>query len=832
MNNISKKIIVAASLMVLISAGGGLAAVGDFTPLYSMLGGANSGFWPMGTPMESGGKLFGTAQIGGVSNYGVVYSADVNGTRYTNLFAFGGFNGRYPTGKLLLNGGYFYGMTSRGGADDNGVIFRMTTNGSGYTVLHTFRATNVNEGAIPWGGLAMNSTNLFGMTYFGGVSNLGTIFRINLNGSGYANLHHFVGKAGDGKHPKGDLLLDGTTFYGMTSEGGSNNAGVVFSMALNGTQFKTVYEFTGKPDDAESPSGNLLRDGSYLYGMAFSGPNGAGVAFNVHTNGGTLNILKAFGGATAGRDPFGSFVKSGTRIYGMTRYGGANNAGVIFSLGGTYTNDYQWPSGGEPIGDPVMVGGTLYGSTLRGGTANKGTLFKLEANTNDTAAAWCAVTWIENQPLTTVTAGDYCGDRFWVRHSKGAGLPDQAYIGYGKSQSFDDKTWKWVPMTEWADMGTDYEFTGRVGRASAGNYYTAAKFIKGSHVYYAATINSWGDWNTQLYSPNQWTVNPLTAPANCSATAISSNQIDLSWTGDGSHWVIVFRKTTNDLSAPLDGTDYTQGYDYADQGACIYRGSASSFSDTGLTSGKTYYYKFCTENYSYYSTGVAVSATTTGGGGGGGGARMAFLPVVMAASPSTALQNQTLTDAKTTLPTPQETSTLQFKDDFNDLNADGWTVEPAGAQSWQVTATGCLDAVPGATGTYSYCMVDGLDVADKNITMEYDARFASGAVYGGLVYRGRVLNINPLVAGWADQNASYEPMDLDILPNTWHHIMLNVRTGTPYGLSDLYVDGEPVFRNEPMEFRDYPVNGIGLLGPYGAGCVEFDNVWITDQSTP
>ncbi|HBA84829.1 MAG TPA: hypothetical protein DCZ95_12110 [Verrucomicrobia bacterium] len=822
MNKHTNKLIVTASLLMTLSVGSVGAAMGDFTALHSLPGGVNGGIWPMGTPIESGGQLYGMAQIGGASNYGVVYRANVNGAGYTNLFSFGGYNGRYPSGKLLLHGGYFYGMTARGGTEDNGVVFRMTTNGTGYTLLHSFRATNLVEGAIPWGGLIVNSTNLYGMTYFGGVSNLGVIFRISTTGTGYANLHHFVGKKGDGKHPKGDLLLDGGKLYGMTSEGGSNNAGVVFSLALDGTQFKTLYEFTGKPNDAETPSGSLLKDGNYLYGMAFSGPNKAGVAFSVHTNGGTLNILKAFGGAATGRDPFGSLAKSGSRIYGMTRYGGAHNAGVIFSLGGNYTNDYQWPSGGEPIGDPVFVGSALYGSTLRGGTINKGTLFKYEPDPTDTAMAWCAVTWIESQPLLTVTAGDYCGDRFWVRHNKGAGMPDQAFIGYGKTQNFDDQTWKWIPMTDFADVGSDYEYTGRVGRASAGSYYTAAKFIKGSHVYYAATIGSWGDWTTQLFSPNTWTVLPLSAPSNCTATAYSSSQIDLAWNGDGAHWVAVFRKTTNALSAPVDGTDYTQGYNYADQGLCVYRGSANSFSDGDLNSGTTYYYSFYTENYAYYSSGQVASASTPGGGGGGG--RSAARTASSGASSAAARKASTLDSSK---PEGGTLENILFQDNFDSGNIDRWLAAEPTNVTWSVTPAQQLRAEGHAADSYSYSIVQNLDVANRNIAVEYDVQYGENAVHAGLIYRGRVLYISPALCGWADEKPVYT-LSAGLASNAVHHVSVFITCGAPYPISDLFVDGQSVFVNEPIEVDAWSTNSLGFLSAYGPAIMDWDNVKVIE----
>ena len=47
------------------------------------------------------------------------------------------------------------------------------------------------------------------------------------DGTGYVKLLDFTGAA-NGSHPNGSLISDGTFFYGMTSDGGSPDAGTVF----------------------------------------------------------------------------------------------------------------------------------------------------------------------------------------------------------------------------------------------------------------------------------------------------------------------------------------------------------------------------------------------------------------------------------------------------------------------------------------------------------------------------------------------------------------------------------------------------------------------------
>ncbi|HET6991841.1 MAG TPA: choice-of-anchor tandem repeat GloVer-containing protein, partial [Bacteroidia bacterium] len=153
--------------------------------------------------------------------------------QYTNLLNFtGATNGNGPVGSLISDGTFFYGLTQSGGTNNLGTLFKIMPDGSGYVKLLDFAgATN---GSYPLGSLFYDGTFLYGTTEIGGANNLGTLFRIMPDGTGYLKLLDFTG-AGNGSSPNGTLISDGTFLYGMTYQGGINGMGVIFKIMPDGT---------------------------------------------------------------------------------------------------------------------------------------------------------------------------------------------------------------------------------------------------------------------------------------------------------------------------------------------------------------------------------------------------------------------------------------------------------------------------------------------------------------------------------------------------------------------------------------------------------------------
>src|SRR5206468_2034906 len=98
----------------------------------------------------------------------------------------------------------------------------------------------------PQGGiLEATDGKLYGSTRFGGVSNFGTLFRIDLDGSNFAVIHEFAGAPQDGASPTGRLFegKDGA-IYGTTLEGGAFGAGAIFRVNKNGTDHTILHHFS------------------------------------------------------------------------------------------------------------------------------------------------------------------------------------------------------------------------------------------------------------------------------------------------------------------------------------------------------------------------------------------------------------------------------------------------------------------------------------------------------------------------------------------------------------------------------------------------------------
>jgi uncharacterized repeat protein (TIGR03803 family) len=207
----------------------------------------------------------------------------------------------------------------------------------------------------------------------------------DITAQSYTVLHNFVGS--DGTCPYAALVISGTTLYGTTDSGGSFGYGTVFKMNIDGSGFAVLHSFTGI--DGSNPRSSVVLSGATLYGTTIDAGSDGGTVYKVNVDGSGFAVLKRFAVDNGAKDPIGGLVVSGTNIYGTTSYYARSNVfvsyGTVFKIN-TDGNDYavlkifSESDGCCPSG-LLLSGATLYGATEVGGAPGSGgTLFKLNAS--------------------------------------------------------------------------------------------------------------------------------------------------------------------------------------------------------------------------------------------------------------------------------------------------------------------------------------------------------------------------------------------------------------------------------------------------------------------
>lgn len=307
------------------------------------------------TPLLSSNTLYATSSYGGTYNNGTVFLMSTNGYD-TNVYYFSAMSGpagtnldgAQPYGGVILSANTLYGTTRLGGTAGNGSVFAVNTDGSDFTNMHNFSAlsapyysggTNL-DGANPYDTLVVWSNELFGTTRYGGRAGNGVIFRINLDGSSFTNLHDFTALVditnSDGVNPEAGLIVSGNTLYGTAAGGGTNGSGTVFKLNTDGSGFVTLHDFAY--NEGTTPYSSLILAGSILYGTTYvGGTGGVGAVYQVNTDGSGFATLHSFEQANGtmngdGAYPSGNLAILGNTLYGTTQSGGSNGFGTVFSL--------------------------------------------------------------------------------------------------------------------------------------------------------------------------------------------------------------------------------------------------------------------------------------------------------------------------------------------------------------------------------------------------------------------------------------------------------------------------------------------------------------------
>jgi uncharacterized repeat protein (TIGR03803 family) len=219
---------------------------------------------------DAGGNLYGTTFEGGngtnpdcpygATGCGTAFKIDPTGQE-TVLHAFCSTprcsDGASPHSPLLQDAqGNLYGTTYTGEVFDyEGAIFKLDPTGR-EMVLFSFCSDhflNCTDGSLPGGGLIRDMAgNLYGTAFGGGINYAGAVFK--LDSAGHETLLYSFCPEGfsscpGGYYPVAGVVQDAAgNLYGTTSQGGTNNSGTVFRLALGGSN--ATIAVTSSPSSA------------------------------------------------------------------------------------------------------------------------------------------------------------------------------------------------------------------------------------------------------------------------------------------------------------------------------------------------------------------------------------------------------------------------------------------------------------------------------------------------------------------------------------------------------------------------------------------------------
>ena len=146
-----------------------------------------------------------------LTGLGLMLAGPVTAQTLTTLYSFtarsgahyANSDGAFPAPGLVSSGSALYGTAVFGGNSGNGTVFKINVDGTGFAVLHAFTATHDtasntsvnNDGANPFG-VVLSGNTIYGTAGLGGSSGNGTVYKVNTDGTGFEVLHNFGAVSG------------------------------------------------------------------------------------------------------------------------------------------------------------------------------------------------------------------------------------------------------------------------------------------------------------------------------------------------------------------------------------------------------------------------------------------------------------------------------------------------------------------------------------------------------------------------------------------------------------------------------------------------------------
>jgi uncharacterized repeat protein (TIGR03803 family) len=246
-----------------------ITPAGKLTTLYNFCSQTNctDGRLPQILMQAANGNFYGTTQAGGIGNgaYGTVFEITPAGALNT-LYSFCSLancsDGETPTAGLVQTAnGNLYGTAKRGGVHSDGTVFELTPAGQLTTLYNFCSQTDCADGSLPDVGMVLGTDgNFYGATFYGGVSNYGTVFEITPQGT-LTTLYSLCSQPNctDGATPVGEVQATNGTFYGAAQDGGGKYAdGTLFTLSMGLAPFVEMIPSSGKVGAKVTILGNSL----------------------------------------------------------------------------------------------------------------------------------------------------------------------------------------------------------------------------------------------------------------------------------------------------------------------------------------------------------------------------------------------------------------------------------------------------------------------------------------------------------------------------------------------------------------------------------------------
>jgi uncharacterized repeat protein (TIGR03803 family) len=239
------------------------------TVLYRFVGAPDAAN-PLAAPLvrDISGNLYGVAESGGAFDAGAIFKLAASGEGWSESIVYSFTPDQRPAAELTIDAaGNLYGLRSAGaGAGD---LYELSPASDGWKM-------QVIDHAAAGGLVVDGAGNVYGTT-------ASSVVRLSRGSDGWTRteIHRFVGSPSDGSMPSGRLALDQVgNIYGTTYYGGATNLGTVYRLNASesgGWNEELLHSFAGGSEDANPAAGVSLDSLGNIFGTT----SGVGTVFEL-----------------------------------------------------------------------------------------------------------------------------------------------------------------------------------------------------------------------------------------------------------------------------------------------------------------------------------------------------------------------------------------------------------------------------------------------------------------------------------------------------------------------------------------------------------------------